>query len=155
MSEVRRRDLWLRAIVACFLAVCSVGCHDALGPEKMVTTTVLGSVKLAGKPLSRGWIEFIPVDGTVGRMRSARIQKDGSFHATKVPVGLNLIRFVNADIENDDLRRGMGSFASPIRRTLTEKFDGRLDIDVFEEYQKAAAAKLRSRGERSDQGPSR
>jgi hypothetical protein len=157
MNEVRRRDLWLRAVVAGFLAVCSLGCHDALGPEKMITTTVLGSVKQAGKPLSRGWIEFIPVDGTVGRMRSARIQKDGSFQATKVPVGLNLIRLVNADIENDELRWGLGSFASPIRRTIAEKPDGRVDIDVFEEYQKAAAAKakLRSRSEHSDQGPSR
>ena len=71
-------------------ALLSVGCRDALGPEKMVTTTVNGTVTQAGKPLSRGWIEFIPVDGTVGRMRSARIQKDGTFHATKVAGGLQL-----------------------------------------------------------------
>jgi hypothetical protein len=150
------RDLWLRASLGCSLALGCLGCHDALGPEKMITTTVRGTVKQAGKPLSRGWIEFIPIDGTVGRMRSARIQKDGSFHGTKVPVGLNLIRLVNADIENDDLRRGMGSFASPIRRTIAEKPGGdRIDIDVIEEYTRAAAAKLRERDGQSEPRPSR
>jgi hypothetical protein len=111
-----------------------------LGPEKMVTTTVLGSVSLGGKPVSQGWIEFVPVDGTVGRMRSARIQKDGSFHATKVPVGINLIRLVNTDIENFDLRHGFGSFASPIRRTIADQSGARVRIDVIDEYLKAAAA---------------
>ena len=150
------RDLWLRASLGCSLALGCLGCHDALGPERMITTTVQGTVTQAGKPLSRGWVEFIPIDGTVGRMRSARIQKDGSFHATKVPVGLNLIRLVNADIENDELRRGLGSFGSPIRRTIAEKPGGdRVDIDVIDEYKKAAAAKLRSGGGLTEPRPSR
>jgi hypothetical protein len=151
-----RQDFWLRVVAVCSLALGSLGCHDALGPERMITTNVVGSVTQAGRPLSRGWIEFIPIDGTVGRMRSARIQKDGGFHATKVPVGFNLIRLVNVDIENDDLRRGMGSFASPIRRTISEKPGGdRVEIDVIEEYRKAAAAKLRSRDGLSEPGSSR
>jgi hypothetical protein len=145
MTEVRL-DLWLPRVVTCLLALCSLGCHDALGPEKMVTTTVLGSVTQGAKPISQGWIEFVPVNGTVGRMRSARIQKDGTFHATKVPVGINLIRLVNTDIENFDLRHGFGSFASPIRRKITDRSDPRIQIDVIEEYLKAAKARAREAG---------
>jgi hypothetical protein len=146
MIEVRL-DLWLPRIVTCSLALCSLGCRDVLGPEKMVTTTVLGSVSLGGKPVSQGWIEFVPVDGTVGRMRSARIQKDGSFHATKVPVGINLIRLVNTDIENFDLRHRFGSFASPIRRKITDQSGARIQIDVIEEYLKAAKARANEAGQ--------
>jgi hypothetical protein len=146
MIEVRL-DLWLPRVITCSLALCSLGCHDALGPEKMVTTTVLGSVSLGSKPVSQGWIEFVPVEGTVGRMRSARIQKDGSFHATKVPVGINLIRLVNTDIENFDLRHGFGSFASPIRRKITDQAGARVQIDVIEEYVKAAKARAREAGQ--------
>jgi hypothetical protein len=135
-----RPDLWLRHVLTCSLALCSVGCRDMLGPEKMVTATVLGTVTQGAKPVSRGWVEFVPVDGTVGRMRSARIQKDGTFEATKVSVGLNLVRLVNTDIEHADLRRGFGSFASPIRRTIADKSGARVRIDVIDEYLKAAAA---------------
>ena len=69
------------------LFLCSIGCRDVLGPEKMPVATVDGKVSQRGKPVTRGWIEFVPVDGTVGRMRSAPLHPDGTFHATKVPVG--------------------------------------------------------------------
>ena len=76
-------------------------------------------------PVTRGWIEFVPVDGTVGRMRSAPLLADGTFHATKVPVGLNLVRLVNVDYDPkvlgpmaNDLRRVFGAFTSPIRRKI-------------------------------------
>jgi hypothetical protein len=85
-------------------------------------------------------------------MRSAQIRKDGTFHAVKVPVGTNLIRLVNTDIENNDLRSGFGSYASPIRRKITDPPGGQLELDVIEEYRKAAAALLRKRSDPSDPG---
>jgi hypothetical protein len=151
MKQVRLR-LWIPRLAACSLAICSIGCHDVLGPEKMHVTTVLGRVTQGGRPLSRGFIEFVPVDGTVGRMRSAQIRKDGTFHAVKVAVGINLIRLVNTDIENNDLRIGFGSYASPIRRKITDPPGGQLELDVIEEYRKAAAARLRKRSDPSDPG---
>jgi hypothetical protein len=138
-----RLSLWFCRAVTCALALGSLGCRDMLGPEKMITTTVLGTVTVAGKPVSQGWIEFVPVEGTVGRMRSARLQKDGTFTATKVPVGVNLIRLINVDIENVELRRGLASFASPIRRTITDQAGGRIKIDVIEEYVKGVEAQAR------------
>jgi hypothetical protein len=132
--------LWLSGAIGLFgLCVVLPGCHDALGPEKMPVATVDGRVSVKGRPLSKGWIEFIPVDGTVGRMRSARLRGDGTFHATKVPVGLNLIRLVNADYE-PRLRFVFGAFASPIRRRISEQPGNKIEIDLIDEavkYQNA------------------
>jgi hypothetical protein len=150
-----RLELWLRPLLISSLALCSLGCHDALGPEKMITTTVLGTVTQDSKPVTQGWIEFVPVDGTVGRMRSARIQKDGTFHATKVAVGLNLIRLVSTDIEHLDMRQGFGQFASPIRRTITNEPGDRVHIDVIEEYLKGVKARAREAARSRDPRPAR
>jgi hypothetical protein len=100
----------------------------------MPVASVDGKVSQRGKPVTRGWIEFVPVDGTVGKMRSARIKPDGTFHATKVPVGLNLIRLVNIDWEPVQMRRIFGAFTSPIRRRITENENGPIEIDIVEEY---------------------
>jgi hypothetical protein len=101
----------------------------------MPVASVDGKVAENGRPLSRGWIEFMPVDGTVGKMRSARLRGDGTFHATKVPVGLNLIRLVNADIDPrlPRVRQLVGAFNSPIRRTISERSARPIEIDIIEE----------------------
>ncbi len=82
----QRRLRWIDLLlfVACLLVN---GCRDVIGPEQMATTTVSGRVHVSGKPFTQGWIEFMPVDGTVGRLRSAAIGPDGSFSAQKVAVG--------------------------------------------------------------------
>jgi hypothetical protein len=134
MNVVCRRP-WHR-----FVAVCAVllfpaaGCGDVLGPETMPVASVDGKVSQRGKPVTRGWIEFVPVDGTVGRMRSARLHSDGTFHATKVPVGLNLIRLVNIDWDPIWFKRTFGAFTSPIRRVIRENDNPPLEIDIFMEY---------------------
>jgi hypothetical protein len=130
-------------VALCAAALCSIGCGDVLGPEKMPVAAVDGKVSQRGKPLTRGWIEFVPVDGTVGRMRSARLNSDGTFHATKVPVGLNLIRLVNIDIDAFRIRRTLGAFSSPIRRKIAENSNPPLEIDVIDEYLKGAQAPLK------------
>src|SRR5262245_46975562 len=119
MNGARCRS-WDLVLAPCALLLCAIGCGDVLGPEKMPVAKVDGKVSQRGKPVTRGWIRFVPVDGTVGKMRSARLDSDGTFHATKVPVGLNLIRFVNVDWNPIQLRRIFGAFTSPIRRQIAE-----------------------------------
>lgn len=116
------------------------GCHEELGPEHFVTTRVSGRIKEGDRPLSGGWIEFLPVNGTVGNQRSARIQPDGTFRAEKVAVGENALRLVNAPIR---LPRGnliFGTYTTPLRRRIPEGASPPLAIDLFEEafrYQSA------------------
>lgn len=76
------RRAWILAF-----GLASAGCGQAIGPEVMPTTTLRGRIHLEGRPVVRGWIEIVPVDGTVGRLRSAPIAADGGFSAEKVPVG--------------------------------------------------------------------
>ncbi|HKI20908.1 MAG TPA: hypothetical protein VKA15_23655, partial [Isosphaeraceae bacterium] len=63
-------------------------------------TTVRGVVTEGRRPVGGGWIEFVPVDGTIGKLRSARLNADGSFEAKGVAVGVNLVRIVSARIES-------------------------------------------------------
>jgi len=142
MKPVRRRH-WPSFLASLALIFCSIGCHDVLGPEQMPVATVDGKVTQRGIPITRGWVEFVPIDGTVGRMRSAPLRRDGTFHATKVPVGLNLIRLVNVDYDPKvlgpmahDLRRVFGAFTSPIRRTIALDRNPLLDVEIAEEYVK-------------------
>jgi hypothetical protein len=130
----KRRVVGLaRAILLAVHALCSAGCSDLFGPERMPVTRVKGVVAEAGRPLSHGWIEFFPVDGTVGNPRSARLRPDGSFEADKVAVGLNLIRLVNTDISNPGAERLFGAFHSPIRRVIAAEGGPPLSIDVWDE----------------------
>ena len=135
MSPVNRFP-WRRFLALCLLLVFSISCRDVLGPEKMPVAVVDGKVSQGGKPVTRGWIEFVPIDGTVGVMRSAQLRADGTFHATKVPVGLNLIRLVNIDVDSNRIRWKFGAFTSPIRRTIALNTNPPVNIDVVEEYLK-------------------
>ena len=109
----------------------------------MPVTRVRGVVKEGDRLVTGGWIEFIPADGTVGNLRSARVRADGTFDADGVAVGTNAIRLVNAPIASPSdvplfARLGWASlarteggrlgtkppallfipFASPIRRVI-------------------------------------
>ena len=55
------------------------------------------------------------MDGTVGNLRSARIQPDGSFEADAVAVGENALRLVNAPIRMPGGDQLFGQFTTPIR----------------------------------------
>lgn len=72
------------------LALLVAGCRDARGP----TTTLQGVVRVRGAAVGPGWLEFLPIDGTLGDLRSARLQSDGSFRVERVPVGRTAIRLV-------------------------------------------------------------
>jgi hypothetical protein len=107
------------------------GCSEELGPEPMPVTRVNGSVTEAGRPLSHGWIEFFPLDGTVGNLRSARIRTDGSFEADGVAVGQNLIRLVDAGIRKDFAI--FSKFQSPIRRLIPAQPGEPVRIELVDE----------------------
>ena len=125
------------------LGLLAAGCSEELGPERFPTTRVAGIVVEGGRPVAGGWIEFIPTDGTVGNIRSARIGRDGSFQADRVAIGENVIRLVNAPINMPGGEKLFGQFSSPIRRKIPLEPDGPLAIDLLEEAVRYQATRPR------------
>jgi hypothetical protein len=136
----------------------------------MPVTRVRGVVKTGDRPLLGGWIEFIPTDGTVGKLRSARVRPDGTFDVDRVATGTNAIRLVDAPIDStaylplfaslrwaalaraDGGRVGPKSparlfipFASPIRRLIIADASAPIDVDVVAEAIKFQAEQSRVR----------
>jgi hypothetical protein len=99
----------------------------------MPVTHVKGIVTEGSRRVSGGWIEFFPVDGTIGNLRSARIGPDGTFETDRVPVGLNLIRLVNVPLSSTAARKVFGAYTSPIRRTIPAQPGEPLVIDIVAE----------------------
>ena len=81
-----------RRAVLFLLLAASAGCGRALGPERFATATARGTVRLRGEPVSGRWVEIVPIEGTLGRLRSARLAADGTFQVDRVPLGLVAIR---------------------------------------------------------------
>ena len=82
----RRRPeahLVLVLLSLCSLAPTVTGCGKVLGPERMPVASVSGVVREGRRPVGGGWIEFIPVDGTIGNQRSARLHADGSYRGKR------------------------------------------------------------------------
>jgi hypothetical protein len=121
----------LKAHLAAFpaLLATAVGCREELGPVAFPITRVVGLVQDGGRPIRGGWIEFVPLNETVGRLRSAPIGRDGRFDATGVAVGLNLIGLVNLP-GGDRMFRSQGS---TIRRRIPPGPMTSLTIDLAEE----------------------
>lgn len=129
------RITWGRLLAA--ILVAATGCAEEIGPEPMPTAPVAGRVFLSGRPLSGGWLEFLPVEGTVGRLRSARIGPDGTFRAAGVAEGTVAIRVVGAALPT--------ALATPfgqmylIRREVPHGGVPDLVIDLDQEYRAIAA----------------
>lgn len=140
-----RRAYWTVPAVA--LVLLHVGCGEELGPEQFKTTRVSGRLEWSGKPVGGGWVEFHPVEGTVGHVRSAPVDRDGRFDADGVAVGWNMIGVADAPLAP----RVGGIFhplSSPIRRRITEQ-SSPLRIDLLEEaarWEKARGAIVSARG---------
>jgi hypothetical protein len=140
----------IRIVLAAVLAIAISGCSEELGPERMPVTSVAGTITESGRPLSRGWVEFFPVEGTIGNLRSARIERDGSFQTDGVAIGRNLVRLVNADIKTPGLSRIFSSFQSPIRRAIGPKPERSLSIDLVTE-----AIQISTKRSRPERTPTR
>jgi hypothetical protein len=117
--------LWIYFVTA--------GCKEELGPERMPVARITGVVREGTKPVAGGWIEFIPVDGTVGNLCSAKLNAHGAFDAHRVAIGVNLIRLVNAPLTTPGAAKIFGAFQSPIRREIVAQPSEPLSIDVVEE----------------------
>jgi hypothetical protein len=123
------RCRWLAALGA--LALAAGGCGNELGPERMPTTRVVGRVHIRGEPVGPGWIEFNPVDGTIGLLRVAPIAPDGTFVANRVALGRNAIQVAHAR-NLPPAFRDFGRIAL-VRREVSETPATRIDIDLQDE----------------------
>lgn len=107
----------IRLLLASILVALSAGCAEEWGPTQKVLVDVDGRILLGGTPVSGGWVEFIPIDGAVGDIRSARLAKDGTFHATKVARGRNVLRVVYPP-PRLGVDRVFTQFYSPVRPVI-------------------------------------
>lgn len=118
------------------LATLPVGCAEELGPEPMETTTVAGRVLLGGRPVGECWIEFLPTDGTVGRLRSAPVDAAGRFTADGVARGAVAIRVVGLTRPDAGLDPIVSAYLARIRDVylIRRRVEGGpLTIDLAEE----------------------
>ena len=92
-----------------WVSLAAGGCTEELGPENLPVARVSGVVREGDRPVGGGWIEFIPVDETVGNLCSAKLGVDGSFNAKSVAVGVNLIRLVNAPLKTPGANQLVGA----------------------------------------------
>jgi hypothetical protein len=115
------------------------GCSEEIGPERPATSRVEGTIMVGGRPVTSGWIEFLPVEGTEGNLRTARISKDGSFSVDLVPVGRVAVAF--ADLRLPPIATALGPvdartfrfFTTPIRRVIPSGIKTDLDLDLASE----------------------
>jgi hypothetical protein len=82
-------------IICLALSASGSGCSEELGPVSAAKARVSGRVVYQGRGVEGGWIELIPVDGTVGTLRTAPVGRDGRFEMSGVAVGKNAIRLVH------------------------------------------------------------
>lgn len=134
VGEMQRLRGYL--LLAGWLAPLALGCSEELGPERLPTAQVTGTFHVGTKPIGPGWVAFLPVNGTVGNIRSAPIAADGSFTAEGVAVGENQVGIL---IPGERvLSQYFDALSSSIRRKIPA---GRstLSIDLLAEaYEKPA-----------------
>jgi hypothetical protein len=131
-----RMDLSFRTFpfLALVLLALVSGCTEELGPVPITSTRVTGVILEGQRPVHGGFIDFLPVDGAVGNLRSAPIGADGTFTVDGVAIGSNGIGLValkaslplRSLIVFDTLR-------TPIRRTIAPGPSSVLTIDLYEE----------------------
>jgi hypothetical protein len=143
------RPYWRGVIVA---VLSLAGCREELGPVAFPTTRVSGVVREGGRPVSGGWIEFFPVEGTVGNLRSAPIAADGRFEVSRVAVGWNAIDVVNAPIRRPEVQWLLSLRGKPIRRAIRRGTATSLEIDLLTEaYRHERERSDKATGDRASQ----
>ena len=134
-----RPPTWIPLLLVVLLTqLC--GCRNAFGPEQPPTTSVSGRVHLGEIPLTQGWVEMVPVDGTLGRLCSAAISSDGTFSAVHVPVGRIGVRLAGPrpPSTNDRIVEQFVNYArqqSMIRLEIKADANPPLDLDLRREAQ--------------------
>ncbi len=148
MVERRTLAWWVQARCVGLLVVAVVSglAAEELGPILREKARVSGRVHLGPSPIAGGWIEFYPVDGTVGDLRSAPIRPDGTFEATGVAAGTNLIRLAHPSplpatpYLDPNIYWLFQQTYSPMRRKIPAP-SGSLDIDLRREAQAPETAR--------------
>jgi hypothetical protein len=128
------------ATVSDFAAIVRAVLKEEVGPEAPARTTrVAGRVNFRGRPVGSGWLQFVPIDGTVGNLRSASLLQDGTFHVDRVPVGkvavvLTLPDFEQRALQVGDKRFGRFLFEARqsgfIQRVIPDEREARLNLDL-------------------------
>lgn len=102
--------------VGCVLLTVLAGCGEELGATPIARVAVEGRVTDGSRPVVGGWIEFLPVDGATGHLRSAPLGADGSFRVTGLGSGPHVVRLVRPS--SPGVEAMFQQFASPIRVTI-------------------------------------
>lgn len=126
---------WIAPWLAAF-----AGCQQELGPVRGPVADVAGRVTVGGRPLVRGWIEFIPIQGAVGPLRTAEVAPDGKFEVKGLSVGEVTLRVVGARPDTPDSRFLGQQFA--IRRQIPPDGTAQMNIDLTAEAIRARAEAL-------------
>ena len=138
-STLVRVRSWL-ALTAAF-AFLGIGCSEELGPETFPTTTVTGRIHGGPEPIGGGWIEFLPIDGTVGPMRSAPISPDGTFVARSIPSGRHAVGINGVKGRYARAFRAFNTLSTRIYRRVGPGASTDLDLDLYTEAVLTEAAK--------------
>ncbi len=128
-----------RWVCGWFLAIplVATGCAEEWGPDWIPGAEVSGRIHRSGQPLTQGWLEFLPVDGTIGQLRSVPINPDGTFLTNGVAPGSVAIRVVGADLSGSEY--SLFSQIYVIRREVRDAQANKLDIDLEQERQRVAS----------------
>ncbi len=130
---------WPAPFVICAGCLACAGCSQEFPAEKFETTRVEGKISVAGKPLTSGFIQFAPVDGTLGHLRSSFILPDGSFVVDGVGVGRNLVGLAGVFGPPIYTKYGTMTFRdfhdyqSPIRKEIPSGKVAHVEIDLLTE----------------------
>lgn len=115
-------------------ALVVAGCSEERPDPAFPLVSVQGRVVRNGQPLASGWVEFVPVDGGQGVMKSGPIAANGQYLATGLGPGLHGVRVI---VPRDKSLFPFDQFFSPIRRTLTTEPLQTFDIDLSAESTKS------------------
>ncbi len=125
MTIAEKRRKWLVLFM-----ISLAGCSQELPLPAVPKVIVKGKLSRGGRPLDRGWVEFVPVDGGSGVLRSGSIKPDGSFEVTSIGPGLHGIRVI---VPRDRSFYPFDQFFSPIRRSITAEPNQFFDINLDNE----------------------
>lgn len=111
----------------------AAGCSEERPDPAFGLVAVQGRIQRNGQPLSTGWVEFVPVDGGQGVMKSGPIATDGHYKASGLGPGLHGVRVI---VPRDKSLFPFDQFFSPIRRTLSAEPVQTFEIDLSAESAK-------------------
>jgi hypothetical protein len=86
---------------------------------------VVGTIRRGKQPAVHGWIEFFPFKGALGSQRIVPIRPDGSFAATDVAVGANMITIDHVTFADQPGHR----FKSRIARSIPDEVPATLNLE--------------------------